>query len=214
MKEYAVIYEQGETNWGAMVPDLPGCVSIGDTFEEVQENIKEAIELYLEVLQERGETIPEPTTKVGLVGVAAGGFLPTTQKLLGFHWRRTRATQSATIDRAIARVVLLFFLTNLIFAQVYSWRLAIIAGTLTYFLVFTSGVNRDKIKIMTQVSQALQSDANGNNPKKLLVNSDNWPIVVIVAVILGWAKMGLSFWWKKISFLLIFMVNYCQKSPK
>jgi len=36
MKEYAVIYEQGETNWGAMVPDLPGCVSIGDTFEEVQ----------------------------------------------------------------------------------------------------------------------------------------------------------------------------------
>jgi predicted RNase H-like HicB family nuclease len=46
-------------------------VSIGDTFEEVQENIKEAIELYLEVLQERGETIPEPITKVGLVGVAA-----------------------------------------------------------------------------------------------------------------------------------------------
>ncbi|MFM6375744.1 MAG: hypothetical protein ACKPGT_23330 [Microcystis sp.] len=43
------------------------------------------MELYLEVLQERGETIPEPTTKVGLVGVAAGGFLPTTQKLLGFH---------------------------------------------------------------------------------------------------------------------------------
>ena len=85
MKEYAVIYEQGETNWGAMVPDLPGCVSIGDTLEEVQENIKEAIKLYLEVLQERGETIPEPTTKVGLVGVAAGGFLPTTQKLLGFH---------------------------------------------------------------------------------------------------------------------------------
>lgn len=39
MKEYAVIYEQGETNWGAMVPDLPGCISIGDTFEAVQENI-------------------------------------------------------------------------------------------------------------------------------------------------------------------------------
>ncbi|AVQ72110.1 hypothetical protein MTo_01631 [Microcystis aeruginosa NIES-1211] len=60
------------------------------------------MELYLEVLQERRETIPEPTTKVGLVGVAAGGFLPTTEK---------RATQSATIDRAIARVFLLFFLS-------------------------------------------------------------------------------------------------------
>jgi len=35
MKEYTVIYEQGETNWGAIVPDLPGCVSIGHTLEEV-----------------------------------------------------------------------------------------------------------------------------------------------------------------------------------
>ncbi len=50
MKEYTVIYEKGETNWGAIVPDLPGCVSIGDTLEEVQENVKEAIVLYLEVL--------------------------------------------------------------------------------------------------------------------------------------------------------------------
>lgn len=69
MKQYAVIYEKGETNWGAIVPDLPGCVSIGDTLEEVQENVKEAIALYLEVLVERGEEIPEPSTKVGLVNV-------------------------------------------------------------------------------------------------------------------------------------------------
>ncbi|MDJ0579879.1 type II toxin-antitoxin system HicB family antitoxin [Crocosphaera sp.] len=69
MKQYAVIYEKGETNWGAIVPDLPGCVSIGDTLEEVQENVKEAIALYLEVLEERGEEIPEPSTKVGLVNV-------------------------------------------------------------------------------------------------------------------------------------------------
>lgn len=53
--EYVVIYERGETNWGAIVPDLPGCVSIGNTFEEVQQNVREAIELYLEVLMERGE---------------------------------------------------------------------------------------------------------------------------------------------------------------
>ena len=65
MKQYAVIYEKGETNWGAIVPDLPGCVSIGDSLEEVQENVKEAIALYLEVLAERGE----PSTKVGLVNV-------------------------------------------------------------------------------------------------------------------------------------------------
>ncbi|ACK66496.1 protein of unknown function UPF0150 [Rippkaea orientalis PCC 8801] len=71
MKQYAVIYEKGQTNWGAIVPDLPGCVSIGDSFEEVQENVKEAIALYLEVLEERGEKIPEPLTKVGLVDIFA-----------------------------------------------------------------------------------------------------------------------------------------------
>lgn len=71
MKEYVVIYEKGETNWGAVVPDLPGCVSIGDTLEEVQSNIKEAIELYLEVLTERGEKIPELTTQIGTVQIVA-----------------------------------------------------------------------------------------------------------------------------------------------
>ncbi len=79
MKQYAVIYEKGDTNWGAIVPDLPGCVSIGNTLEEVQENIKEAISkrsasrcaLYLEVLKERGEKIPQPETHVGFVEIAA-----------------------------------------------------------------------------------------------------------------------------------------------
>ncbi|WP_217359194.1 type II toxin-antitoxin system HicB family antitoxin [Anabaena sp. UHCC 0204] len=67
--EYTVIYERGETNWGAYVPDLPGCISIGDTLAEVQENIKEAIELYLEVLKEDGKPIPKPSTEVGKVAV-------------------------------------------------------------------------------------------------------------------------------------------------
>ncbi|MBD2442819.1 type II toxin-antitoxin system HicB family antitoxin [Dolichospermum sp. FACHB-1091] len=69
MIEYTVIYERGQTNWGAYVPDLPGCVSIGDTLAEVQENIKEAIELYLEVLKEDGKSIPEPSTEVSKVAV-------------------------------------------------------------------------------------------------------------------------------------------------
>ncbi|MDB9452248.1 MULTISPECIES: type II toxin-antitoxin system HicB family antitoxin [Nostocales] len=69
MIEYTVIYERGQTNWGAYVPDLPGCVSIGDTLAEVQENIKEAIALYLEVLKEDGQPIPEPSTQVGKVAV-------------------------------------------------------------------------------------------------------------------------------------------------
>ncbi len=71
MKEYAVIYEQGPSNWGASVPDLPGCVSIGDTLEQVQENVKEAISVYLEELRESGEAIPEPHHTIGTVTVAA-----------------------------------------------------------------------------------------------------------------------------------------------
>ena len=69
MIKYTVISERGQTNWGAYVPDLPGCVSIGDTLAEVQENIKEAIALYLEVLKEDGQPIPEPSTEVGKVSV-------------------------------------------------------------------------------------------------------------------------------------------------
>lgn len=71
MKEYAVIFERGEKNWGAIVPDLPGCISIGDTLDEVQCNVKEAIELYLEVLKERGQPIPEPRHTTGTMVVAA-----------------------------------------------------------------------------------------------------------------------------------------------
>ncbi len=71
MRQFAVIFEQGEHNWGAIVPDLPGCVSIGDTLEQVQENIKEAIELYLEELQDKGEPIPESRHRIGNVVVAA-----------------------------------------------------------------------------------------------------------------------------------------------
>jgi predicted RNase H-like HicB family nuclease len=69
MIEYTVIYERGETNWGAYIPDLPGCVSIGDTLAEVQANIKEAIALYLEVLKEDKQPIPKPSTEFGKVAV-------------------------------------------------------------------------------------------------------------------------------------------------
>ncbi|HNR32754.1 MAG TPA: type II toxin-antitoxin system HicB family antitoxin [Candidatus Hydrogenedentes bacterium] len=69
--EYTVIYEQGDSNWGAIVPDLPGCVSIGDTFEEVRANIREAIELYIEELRASGEPIPQPRHAAGSVSVPA-----------------------------------------------------------------------------------------------------------------------------------------------
>src|SRR5439155_9548595 len=69
MKElkYAVVFEKGPTNYGAYVPDLPGCIAIGDTREEVERNIREAIEFHLDGLREDGEPIPEPSSWTELV---------------------------------------------------------------------------------------------------------------------------------------------------
>ncbi len=71
MKEYAVVYEWANTNYSAYVPDLPGCTSTGETLEEIQKNITEAIQIYLDELREDGLPLPEPTTHVSMVQVAA-----------------------------------------------------------------------------------------------------------------------------------------------
>jgi predicted RNase H-like HicB family nuclease len=58
MKRYAVVFEKAENNWGAYVPDLPGCITTGKTLNETKRNIHEAIELHLESMREVGEPIP------------------------------------------------------------------------------------------------------------------------------------------------------------
>lgn len=68
---YAVVIEKGESNYSAYVPDLPGCVSVGDTVEEVEREIQEAIELHLEGLRADGLPIPEPSSRVEYIEVAA-----------------------------------------------------------------------------------------------------------------------------------------------
>ena len=60
--KYAVVIEKAEHNYSAYVPDLPGCVAVGDTIEEVEQLIREAIVFHIEGLREDGSPIPEPTT--------------------------------------------------------------------------------------------------------------------------------------------------------
>ena len=67
--EYLVIVEQGDTSYGAYVPDLPGCVAVGETKEEALELIREAIELHIESLRENGEVVPSPHSFVEKVAV-------------------------------------------------------------------------------------------------------------------------------------------------
>lgn len=69
MKRYAVVIEQGPTSFSAYVPDLPGCVTVGETVEEVMELMREAIEFHLEGLGDAGEPIPEPTSRMAYVEV-------------------------------------------------------------------------------------------------------------------------------------------------
>ena len=59
--KFAVIFERSSNGFGAYVPDLPGCVAVGDTLEETQALIEEGIELYLEELREDGAPIPTPS---------------------------------------------------------------------------------------------------------------------------------------------------------
>jgi predicted RNase H-like HicB family nuclease len=69
--QYAVVIEHAPgTNYSAYVPDLPGCVSTGDTVEEVRRNIQEAIGFHLRGTREDGDPIPEPTTQVAYAEVA------------------------------------------------------------------------------------------------------------------------------------------------
>lgn len=58
--QFEVIFTpQEEGGFTVEVPDLPGCISEGDTLKEAENNIQEAIELYLETLEERGIPLPE-----------------------------------------------------------------------------------------------------------------------------------------------------------
>ncbi len=67
---YAVVIEKAENNYAAYVPDLPGCVATGKTRREVEEQIREAIELHLHGMREDGLPIPEPTSQVEYVDAA------------------------------------------------------------------------------------------------------------------------------------------------
>ena len=61
MRRYAILIERGKRNYGAYIPDLPGCVSTGKTLAAVRRNIREAIRFHLDGMREDGEPIPEPT---------------------------------------------------------------------------------------------------------------------------------------------------------
>ena len=92
---YVVVFERLPGNYGAYVPDLPGCISTGKTWDEMQQMVQETIVFHIEGMMGDGEPVPEPRTSAqeamachtGLVsekGVA--GALPRQS------WTRSRWT--------------------------------------------------------------------------------------------------------------------------
>ena len=68
---YVVIIEQGDGGFGEYVPDLPGCVAVGETREEAMRLIREAIEFHLEGMREEGLPVPETSSSSEYVEVSA-----------------------------------------------------------------------------------------------------------------------------------------------
>ena len=58
LTRFMVVVERGETSWGAHVPDLPGCVAVGESREEVLRLIREAIEFHIDGLKQDGLPVP------------------------------------------------------------------------------------------------------------------------------------------------------------
>jgi predicted RNase H-like HicB family nuclease len=64
-----VVIERGEKSWGAHVPDLPGCIAVGETRDEVLQLIREAIDFHIEGLRRDGLPVPSPSSESDFVEV-------------------------------------------------------------------------------------------------------------------------------------------------
>lgn len=68
---YAIVIEKAQDNYSAYVPDLPGCIATGASLGEVETRIREAIEFHLDGLREDGTPLPQPSSHVEYIEVAA-----------------------------------------------------------------------------------------------------------------------------------------------
>jgi predicted RNase H-like HicB family nuclease len=68
--KYLIVIEPTNTGFSAYPPDLPGCASTGQTREECEKNMHDAIEFHLDGLREDGEPIPQPGSSAAFVEIA------------------------------------------------------------------------------------------------------------------------------------------------
>jgi predicted RNase H-like HicB family nuclease len=68
---YAIVIENAGSNYSAYVPDLPGCVATGTSIEDAERAIRDAIAFHLDGLRQDGMPVPQPSSRVDYVEVAA-----------------------------------------------------------------------------------------------------------------------------------------------
>lgn len=64
-----MILERGKTSYGAYVPDLPGCVAVGETKDDALRLIREAIDRHISQMKKDGLSVPEPSSSTESVKV-------------------------------------------------------------------------------------------------------------------------------------------------
>jgi predicted RNase H-like HicB family nuclease len=69
--EYLVVVEKGKSSYGAYVPDLPGCVAVGESRRVVRKLIREGIQLHIRALRDAGEPVPASMSKSEIVRIRA-----------------------------------------------------------------------------------------------------------------------------------------------
>ena len=70
-KRYPLVIERTGTGYSAYSPDVPGCAAVGDPEEETRRNFQDALAAHFQAMRELGEPIPEPSSSVDYVEVAA-----------------------------------------------------------------------------------------------------------------------------------------------
>jgi len=68
---YMVVIEEVPTSFGAYVPDLQGCIAVGESSEEALQLIQEAVEFHIEGLKEEGQRVQVPHSSSSFVDVHA-----------------------------------------------------------------------------------------------------------------------------------------------
>ena len=111
--EYAVTLERGPNNYGASVPDLPGCVAAADTREETLDLIREGIGYHIELMIEDGDPVPEPRMSLedamaDYLAIDGGGYRdPDTGEWVEYEFQTLEVAflmVEVDVDLAAARV--------------------------------------------------------------------------------------------------------------